>query len=221
MSTVQGKAHHRHALAAYRGAARADRVHVWVRMHSCPFDEVAARVPTSGRVLDVGCGHGLFSLLLALTGERDVTGTDVDTDKLVVAAAAAGRAAIPIAFAPAQGGALPPGPWDAITIVDVLYLIGHDAAHALLRDAAAHLAPGGTLVVKEVQHRPRWKYLLTVGQELLATRIFRITEGEKVAFLRPDDIGATLARAGLDVHHERLDRGRLHPHHLVIGRRAP
>lgn len=211
---------HRQALAAYRGAALVDRAHVWVRWHSCPFADVAAHVPPEGRLLDVGCGHGLFAILLALTGAgRDVTATDVDPDKLVVAAAAAEKAGVHIAFEAARGGALPPGPWDTITVVDVLYLIGHDAAHGLLRETAAALAPGGTLVIKEVQPRPRWKYLLTIGQELLATRVLRVTEGSNVSFLPPDDIAATLERAGLEVRHERLDRGRLHPHHLLIAQR--
>jgi len=51
---------------------------------------IEAEVPRRGRVLDLGCGHGLFSLLLAATSpERQVTGVDVDGDKLGLARRAA------------------------------------------------------------------------------------------------------------------------------------
>jgi 2-polyprenyl-3-methyl-5-hydroxy-6-metoxy-1,4-benzoquinol methylase len=209
-----------HALGAYAGAPRADRIHVRVRWRSCPFPEVAARVPTSGRILDLGCGHGLFSLYLALSEPgRQVTGIDVDADKLAVARAAAARVGASVSFAAVEEGHLPAGAWDAVTIVDVLYLMGRDRALEVLQVAAAALAPGGLLIVKEVDVHPRWKYRLTRWQELAATKVLRITEGAEVVFMPPSDIGAAMEAAGLEVHHEPLDRGRLHPHHLVIGKR--
>ena len=209
----------RRALAAYSAAPRGDRLHVWVRWRTCPFASLEAHVPTSGRILDVGCGHGLFPILLALSEpDRSVTGTDVDAAKLVVAGEAATSAGVAITFEPAGDG-VPQGPWDAITIVDVLYLLGHEGAHALLCAAAGELAPGGTLLVKEIDERPLWKYRLARVQEWLATRVLRITEGSGVNFLPPADIAATLERTGLHVERVRLDQGRLHPHHLLIGHR--
>lgn len=208
------------ALAAYGGASLGDRIHVRVRWHTCPFDAVAAAVPTAVPVLDVGCGHGLFPLYLSLLDpERPVTGTDVDADKLAVARMAASAAASRVVYSDGVAG-LPAGPWGAITIVDVLYLLGRARAARLLADAAALLAPGGALVVKEIDLVPRWKHRLAVLQEQVATRVLRITEGDEVAFLDPADIAAAMARAGLSVHREAIDRGRLHPHHLVVGRRG-
>ena len=205
---------------AYRILGRGDRFHVAVRWWSCPFGEVEARVPRSGRVLDVGCGHGSFALYLAArASERVVTGVDVDEPKLASARRAAAHAGLPVTFVPAPDGALPAGPWDAITVVDVLYLLGPAAALALVGEAARALAPGGVLVVKEIDVRPRWKYELARAQEIVSTRVTHITEGTGVAFVPPADLEAAMAAAGLVVERVPLGRGSLHPHLLLVGRR--
>jgi 2-polyprenyl-3-methyl-5-hydroxy-6-metoxy-1,4-benzoquinol methylase len=203
-------------LGAYAGLGRGDRFHVAVRWRSCPFPEVEAAVPRAGRILDVGCGHGVFSLYLAATSpERAVVGVDVDAAKVVSARQAADAAGLPVTFA----GSAPEGPWDAITIVDVLYLLGEAPALALLRELAAQLAPGGVLVVKEIDVRPRWKYGLARAQEIVSTRVTRITEGTGVAFVPPGELEAAMADAGLTVDRVPLGRGSVHPHLLFVGRR--
>ena len=50
-------------------------------------------MPAVGRVLDIGCGHGLFSIYLGLMSpDRDVLGVDIDARKLVIARGAASGA---------------------------------------------------------------------------------------------------------------------------------
>ncbi len=219
MNTAGGAT--RKVLDAYGHLGRGDRFHVAVRWRSCPFLQVEAQVPRVGRALDVGCGHGVFSLFMAVRApERQVTGIDIDGDKLDSARLAAAQAGVPVTFADVADGGLPGGPWDAITVVDVLYLLGHDAALDLVRRAASALAPGGVLVVKEIDVRPRWKYELSRLQEVVSTRITRITAGDAVAFVPPDAIAGAMAEAGLITEQLPIGRGSLHPHLLVIGRRA-
>jgi hypothetical protein len=113
----------------------------------------------------------------------------------------------------------PAGEWPTIVIVDVLYLLGRAAGRRLLADAAAAIAPGGRLIVKEIDTRPRWKYRLAVGQELAATRVAHVTAGSTVEFLAPDYLEAVMAASGLRVARRRLDRGYPHPHLLLVGER--
>ena len=208
------------AVRAYGPQSRTVRMHVGLRARTCPFAAIEARVPAAGRVLDAGCGHGLLSLSLAMASpDRQVRGVDIDRQKLVCADAAVAHAKVAnVAFKAVDPDWVPDSTWDAIVIADVLYLMGDEPARSLLRRLAGALAPGGVLLVKEIDVRPRWKYQLARLQELIATKVARITEGAKVDFMAPDAIGAALSAAGLAVEHLPLHEGRLHPHHLVIGR---
>lgn len=219
MSTVDAIG--RRVQAAFAEAPRNERLHVAGRLRSCPIADVARATPASGRILDFGCGHGAVALYLAMAEpSRSITGVDVDDEKIAVARAAAESAALAIEFDAVQPDHRPEGEWDGITIVDVLYLLGEDAAGDVVDRAAAALAAGGVLIVKEIDVRPRWKYWLASLQEVLATKVLRITEGSQVRFVPPAVIGARMERAGLTVEHQPCHRGRLHPHHLIIGRKA-
>ena len=58
----------------------------------------------------------------------------------------AGVAGVGLSFEVATSGAVKTGPWDAIAIVDMLYLLPAVDQRALLTAAAAQLAPGGLLL---------------------------------------------------------------------------
>lgn len=179
-----------------------------------------AEVPRSGRILEVGCGHGLFSAALAQTApDRDVVGVDVDGDKIHAAQRAAVRCGGRLRFAALPAGQLPPGPWDAVAIIDVLYLIDRAGQETLVRRLAADLAPGGVLLVKEMALAPAWKFRWMALQERLSVQVLRITEGDELTFVAPVEVGGWLADAGLVVEHRRLDRRYPHPHHLLVARR--
>lgn len=212
----------RAALGLYAHLGTATRFHVLVRWASCPFPLVAEAVPPAGRILEIGCGHGLLSAYLALQSpEREVHGVDLDVDKIEKARVAAARAtalgaSLTVDVAPS--GAVPAGPWSAITIVDVLYLLDPEDQRRLLADCAAQLAPGGVLVVKEMGVDPRWKFRWNAVQETLSVRVLGITEGHAMSFLTPGELAVAMRSAGLQVTNSRpVHRRRPHPHHLIVG----
>ncbi|MFN2607705.1 MAG: methyltransferase domain-containing protein [Acidimicrobiales bacterium] len=212
----------RAVLDLYADAPPAVRAHVRVRWFTCPLPAVEAQLPAGGRVLEVGCGHGLLSLLAAVSDpERSVVGVDVDERKIPHARAAAARArergaTVDIRVAPP--GKLPDGPWDAVVVVDVLYLLHRDVSRRLLAEGAARLVPGGVLAVKEMALAPRWKFRWNQVQELLAVKALGITVGGQTTYVDPREMGDWMAAEGLDVRHLPLSKGYPHPHHLVVGR---
>jgi 2-polyprenyl-3-methyl-5-hydroxy-6-metoxy-1,4-benzoquinol methylase len=211
----------RRTLAAFRTLPRRERMHVRGRWKSCPVPAVDAEVPLAGRVLEVGCGHGLVSTYLALASpSRAVTGIDIDLRKIDLAQrAAAELGETRPTFHHAADGDVPVGPWDAIVIVDVLYLLPRHRERVLLDECVASLATGGLLVIKETDITPRWKHRLAVLQEVIATRVLRITAGADLTFTPVSELAAHLRLRGLEVRSRRVDRGYLHPHALIVARK--
>lgn len=208
----------------YAGQPWRVRAHVRIRWYTCPFADVAAHVPDAGRILDLGCGHGVFSTYLALQDERrQVLGIDLAEDKILAANAAAGAAAgkgrTNLRFTRADAETLPEGPWEAIVVLDVLYLFQPERQESLLRHCARALVPGGVLIVKEVADRPKWKAAWNRMQENFSVRVLRITRGEELCFLPPERHAGWLAARGLEVTERPLQEGFLHPHHLIVARR--
>lgn len=217
------------ALRAYRAQPLTTRLHARVRWASAPFPAVEAQVPQSGRILEIGCGHGLFCTYLALTGSgRTVVGVDIDRAKIEQAQRvgeqfAGGR----LRFAVATSGTVEPGPWDAIVVIDMLYLLPADQQRDLLLAAAAQLAPGGVLLIKEMGTAPEWKVRWNTLQETLAVSVLGITEraddtadGPQFAFVPPDTMAGWLREAGLSTTGRRVDRHLPHPHHLLTARKS-
>jgi SAM-dependent methyltransferase len=210
----------RQARDLYAGAARLDRLHIGIRMALCPFARLAAFVPTAGLVVDLGCGHGLFACALALeSARRCVVGVEPSPAKLAAARMARQRLGR-VDFV--QGDALANpvcGPCQAILLIDVLYLLAPGQQEAVLRACLNRLAPGGTLLIKTMDDRPRWKAALNELQEWLAVRMLRVTLGTGRAFaFRPLAEWQALCEAiGFAASVVRLDVGYYHPHGAVIG----
>ena len=215
----------RRALSLYRNMKLRTQAHTRLRWWWCPFPAIEAEVPVDGDVLEVGCGHGVLSLYLALEKPgRRVTGVDIDMDKISAAGRAAGglhTGEAAVRFETVDPGYRPAGEWDAIVIADVLYLLPEAEQRALLGAAASALRPRGRLVVKEVGTTPQWKARWNRFQETLATGFFSITDstGDGLSFVDPEQMQGWLADDGLDVTGRAIDHGYPWPHYIIVATR--
>jgi hypothetical protein len=158
-----------------------------------------------------------------------VTGVDIDVAKIALAAGVASRLpGLDLDFRVATSGEVIAGPWDAIVIIDMLYLLPAGEQRALLAAAAAQLAPHGRLLIKEMSATPRWKARWNAFQETLSVSILGITERAgagpadgparpRFDFVGTEVLAGWLRELGLSPTGRRLDHRRLHPHHLLIG----
>lgn len=200
----------------YSGSPLSDRLQVSLRWRSCPFEAVAAFAPPSGEQLDLGCGRGILANLLALRSPgRAVRGLDPDPRRIETARRTIGdrgNVTFAVGKEPAPGTR-----FAAISVVDVLYLLSEVEWKRLLRSCRDALAPGGTLLVKTMARRPRWKAAIDRFQETLSVRALGWTiGGSTIVPPDPDALAAELEALGLVVSSHPLDAGFPHPHLLLV-----
>src|SRR6202041_2912962 len=110
-------------------------------------------LPDEGRILDVGCGFGLFAAYFGQTHpERSIVGIDPDTRRVGLARHVADRLGLrqhtfvvgDVRDAPIEG------PFDAAYVLDVMHHLPKDDQRRVLERLRAALAPGGILIVKDI-----------------------------------------------------------------------
>jgi len=205
------------ALALYAALPLQVRLHTRIRAWTAPLAAVATRLPEEGRLLEVGCGHGLFSNEAVLRHPGlEVLGVDPAEDKVRWAQATVGeRAGVRFRLGTLESD-VPEEAFDAVAVLDVLYLVPFASWPAFLDACFVRLRPGGRLLLKEVDLEPRWKFWRCYLQEIASVRLLKITRGGGgFAFAHRETMRDLLHAAGYwDVCVTALDRGYLTPHVL-------
>ncbi len=171
-------------------------------------------------LLDVGCGPGLLAFLLDARGASGTyVGIDPDGRKVSRAESWLGRSPRrtfrACALPEVQGGT-----FDAVSVVDVLYLVPRSGRAAFVAAISERLAPGGRVVVLTSGGGARWKRLLDRLQERLVVVVLGWTRGAAVEPCDGAEVAALLGEAGfVGVRVEDAGAGHLHGFELVSGRK--
>ena len=172
------------AVHRYRSAPLGARLFVHGRAFLSDLAFIERFVPKTGFIVDLGCGHGLFACVLREASDtRRVLGIDLDPRKIAVARGAV-RDTQWLRFEVGDIVADPPPKCDAVTLVDVLYLLPYDAQEQVLRNAASALGEGGPLIVKAQERRTDPRYALTYAQEMITVSL-GFTRGGRDRFYFP------------------------------------
>ena len=114
------------------------------------LEGVHEKLSEGGRVADVGCGHGVSSIVIAEGyPHATVHGTDAHDGSIAEARRLAAEAGLAdrVTFATEPADALRPGDYDLVTSFDCLHDMGHPVGVA--RRVRAALAPGGAWMIVE------------------------------------------------------------------------
>ena len=182
------------------------------------LEEIGQFLPREGRVLEVGCGFGLFSLYYAVRFPRlEVDAFDLDEHRIDMARVAARNLAVRNArFSVADARDLDVDQvYDGIYLLDLVHHIPPDAARSLLALLVDRLAPGGALVVKDVDTRPRLKMAFTWLLDVA------MTKGERPDYWSHQELTAYLEDLGLDVFRHTMTDSLPYPHLLYVAIKPP
>ena len=159
----------RRTIHRYAKVPLKDRLYVPMKLQMDPLTEQLAELDRPlGRVLDIGCGRGQFSLFLWELGlAESIEGFDFDARKVAVAGLAARGDAV-FHIGDALTSALPG--MDAVLLFDVLHYLTPEQQRSLLECVAASLAPGGRLLVRELDKRQGWGSAVGQWFERIATK---------------------------------------------------
>jgi len=158
-----------------------------------------ARIPTDARVVDLGSGHGMVSLLLGWSAKgRTVQGFERDAGKVAIADHAYGKAPS-TTFTVADLENFTPPPANAYILKDVLHYLPPASQRELLLACANGLSPEGAIFVRdgfatndERHERTKWTERLSIGLG------FNKAKGG-LDFMKKETIAAIAEEAGLRV----------------------
>lgn len=178
------------------------------------LEEIGQYLPTGGRVMEVGCGFGLFALYFASI-HPDLQIRAVDLDEKRIAAAEASQHKLGINNVSFEIGDatqidLGSGPLDAVYMLDLIHHIPPVSARQLVHQAYEVLRPGGVLIIKDVDTRPRWKMTFTLLLDLL------MTGGERPDYWSSAELADLLQGEGFKVFRHSMVDLLPYPHQLFV-----
>jgi 2-polyprenyl-3-methyl-5-hydroxy-6-metoxy-1,4-benzoquinol methylase len=172
-------------------------------------------LPAEGRILDVGCGFGLFAAYFAQTQPaRRITGIDMNERRVAMARtllAAVGHPEHEFMAGDAREIArVAGGTFHAIYVLDVMHHVPREDQEDVLRCLCDLLVPGGVLVLKDITTQPAYGLKFT---ELLD----RVMVGwnEPLAYRHHSEWGALLAQLGLRARAVRVPDVLPYPHVVI------
>jgi 2-polyprenyl-3-methyl-5-hydroxy-6-metoxy-1,4-benzoquinol methylase len=195
------------------------RLYVRIRFHILRqrfLHEIGQYLPARGRILDVGCGFGLFSLFYAmLRPQATLHGIDLNPRRI----AHAQRAALKLGLTNATyrtGSAVDLqllDSYDAVYMLDIVHHIPREAVQPLIRSVHSALPSGGVLLIKDIDCRPAYKRWFTWWLDKL------MDPKTPVHYWPSEELIALLHACGFDVSMHHMVDYLPYPHILYICRK--
>jgi cyclopropane fatty-acyl-phospholipid synthase-like methyltransferase len=182
------------------------------------LDEIGQYLPERGRVLDLGCGFGLFSLYYAsIRPGLRLEGFDRNARRIAMARAAARKLGLTnvryeagdvMDFRGAEA-------FDAAYMLDIVHHIPEEAVRPLLEQVAKILPAGARLLIKDVDRRPAYKRWFTHALDKV------MDPGTPVRYWDAEALTRLLGEVGFSVHRHLMVDFLPYPHILYICERRP
>lgn len=184
----------------YANLGLGTKLYVKWRWRFCPYERIEGYVPANGKIIDLGCGYGLFAnLLVSKSCRRSVIGVDSSSRRIEMAKEASYSQGNPM-FLQGEISKAELNDCDSVIIIDVLHHVDDKTYQFLLNNVFEKLRKGGTLIIQEVGKKPLWKYIF-------AASLDRMLNIDKPLYYRScEKIFHTLQNIGFQVNAYRIDK---------------
>lgn len=161
-----------------------DKLHIYIRLRRPFFETAEKHVPQTGKILDFGCGHGLFSLYLSSKSKhRNITAVDISKRKINLAKASRHSRRITFLYLKDTTSTLKKSQqYDAIVVINVLYLLDRNQQKQIIKKFHHALKKNGQLIITEQDSSFAFKTFYTKLREFIMVRVFRLTSGKTLTF---------------------------------------
>ena len=179
-----------------------------IRFFTAPYEELEQLVPKKGFIIDLGCGYGIFSNYLGLTGpQRQILGIELDSQKIKFA----NRGVTNVKFLKADITKITLKKADVILLIHVLHhLNSFKEQEHLLGECRQKLAKNGKLIIAEVDKKPILKYILGwIADKLLYP-------GDKIYYQMPNEFEKLFQDLGFRVKMIKADGGKPFAHIIYV-----
>lgn len=180
----------------------------------CPFDRLLNLLPEGQRVLDIGCGTGVFLQLVAkfrrpsAVGGLEINPRAIDCARKLFASI---QHRVPARLEPYDGTSLPAwiGEYDYVFLVDVFHHIPPNQQVQTLESLFVTMKPGAKLIIKDIDAgQPFWCLFNKLHDLVLA--------GQYPHECAASDMQAHLSEAGFVVNEMTKERIYLYPHYTIV-----
>ncbi len=179
------------------------------------IETIGSQLPEDGKILDLGCGFGLFSLYYASESPaRHVMGVDHDAYRIHIARNAAqklGLNNVMYEIADVKD-------WNsdekfsAIYALDLIHHLPESIHQDMIARCKRMLAPEGVMIVKDVGTRPWWKREFTRTLDRLMAR------DTPICYRSREDMVKMLEDAGLECQVKEMRDYLPYPHIVYFAR---
>ena len=135
-----------------------NKTFVKIRFWDAPFIEVEKIVPSNGKILDLGCGEGIFTNYMAISsGKRKIIGVELDRSR--IAQADKGLKNVKFTNADVLKQDFP-----RVDVVVMFHLLHHltsfESQEELFKKLVKKITKGGKLIIVEAEKEFSYKYFL-------------------------------------------------------------
>jgi 2-polyprenyl-3-methyl-5-hydroxy-6-metoxy-1,4-benzoquinol methylase len=170
-------------------------------------------LPDEGRILDVGCGFGLFAAYFGQTQRaRSIVGVDPDARRIKIAEHVASELSLTEHrfIAGDVRDATLQGPFEAAYILDVMHHLPAADQRPVLERLRDLLVPGGVLVLKDITTEPLFGLLFTEALDRLMVGF-----KEPLSYRHHREWAAILTEIGFKVRMVRVPDVLPYPHVVI------